>query len=177
MSERQPAELSEQAPKKRGRPSRYKPEIIAEICERLSAGEPLATMCRENDHLPAWQTVYDWMAADPEIAGAIARARDAGEEVIGADCMKIADTPQEGVETVIKPDGSVEERRGDMLGHRKLRIETRLKLLAKWNPKRWGERITQEVSGPNGGPLQSIAITTEDPVEAARAYQELIKGQ
>lgn len=34
-----------------------------------------------------------------------------------------------------------------------------------------------EVSGPNGGPLQSIAITTEDPVEAARAYQELIKGQ
>ena len=28
-----------------------------------------------------------------------------------------------------------------MLGHRKLRIDTRLKLLAKWNPKKWGDRM------------------------------------
>jgi phage terminase small subunit len=33
-----------------------------------------------------------------------------------------------------------------------------------------------EHSGPGGGPLQSVAITTDDPAEAARAYQELIKG-
>lgn len=33
-----------------------------------------------------------------------------------------------------------------------------------------------EHSGPNGGPMQSVSITTDDPAEAARAYQELIKG-
>lgn len=133
-----------------GRPSLYKPEIVAEICERLSAGEPLATMCREHDHLPAWQTVYNWMDADPEIFRAIARARVAGQAVIAADCLKIADTTEEGIETITKPDGSVEERRGDMLGHRKLRIETRLKLLAKWNPKEYGESTNLTVEAPNG---------------------------
>ncbi len=137
-----------------GRPSLYKPEIVAEICDRLSRGEPLATMCNEQAHLPAWRTVYDWMDADPVISAAIARAREAGEAVIGADCLQIADTPQEGVETVIKPDGSVEVRRGDMLGHRKLRIDTRLKLLAKWNPKNWGERVHQEITGKDGGAIQ-----------------------
>ena len=159
-----------------GRPSLCKPEVVAEICERLSAGEPLATMCREQAHLPAWRTVYDWMDADPEIAAAIARAREAGEEVIGADCLRIADTPVEGEERTIKPDGSVEVKRGDMLGHRKLQVDTRLKLLAKWNPRRWGDKIQQEVTGPNGGPLQSVTITTDDPVEASKAWQDLIRG-
>jgi hypothetical protein len=31
--------------------------------------------------------------------------------------------------------------REDMLGHRKLQIETRLKLLAKWSPKRYGDKL------------------------------------
>ena len=37
----------------------------------------------------------------------------------------------------------------DMLGHRNLQIETRLKLLAKWNPKKYGERVAHE--GVEGG--------------------------
>jgi hypothetical protein len=46
--------------------------------------------------------------------------------------------------------------------HAKLRIETRLKLLAKWNPKTWGDRVTQEISGPDGSPVQT---TTSIKVE------------
>lgn len=33
-----------------------------------------------------------------------------------------------------------------------------------------------EVTGPNGGPIQSITSQTTDPVEAARIYQEIMKG-
>jgi hypothetical protein len=33
-----------------------------------------------------------------------------------------------------------------------------------------------ELGGPNGGPIQSVGITTTDPVEAARAYQRIISG-
>jgi len=40
----------------------------------------------------------------------------------------------------------------DMLGHRKLQIETRLKLLAKWNPKKYGDRVT--MAGDAENPLQ-----------------------
>jgi hypothetical protein len=135
------------------RPTIQTPEIIDLICNRLSEGKPLAQICRSKG-MPGLRTVYDWMEAQPDISACIARARDVGEEVISADCLRIADRPKKGVETVTKSDGSSETRCGDMLGHRKLQIDTRLKLLAKWNPKKWGERITQELTGKDGGAIQ-----------------------
>jgi hypothetical protein len=39
----------------------------------------------------------------------------------------------------------------------KLRIETRLKLLAKWNPKKWGDRL--QVAGDAENPLAIQQIT------------------
>jgi hypothetical protein len=39
----------------------------------------------------------------------------------------------------------------------KLRIETRLKLLAKWNPKKWGDKL--ELAGDQQNPLMIQQIT------------------
>jgi hypothetical protein len=41
----------------------------------------------------------------------------------------------------------------------------------------WG-KVTQavELSGPDGGPVQSITLTTDDPIEAAKQYQRLMGG-
>jgi hypothetical protein len=44
--------------------------------------------------------------------------------------------------------------RQDMLGHRKLLIETRLKLLAKWNPKKYGDR--QILAGDKDNPIVTV---------------------
>ena len=41
----------------------------------------------------------------------------------------------------------------DMLGHRKLQIETRLKLLSKWDPKRFGDRVAL-TGADNAPPIQ-----------------------
>ncbi len=96
------------------------------------------------------------MEGFPEVSGLIARAREDGFDQIAMDALRIADTPLEGKRT--KVDGeSVEEWTEDMLGHRKLQVETRLKLLAKWDPKRYGDRL--EHTGPGGGPVQIQALT------------------
>ena len=137
-----------------GRPSTYSTETVEAICDRLSVGEPLAAICR-SEGMPGLRTVYDWMEADDDVSARIARARDAGEDVLAAQCLEIADTPVEGVE-IRTEGGRITETRGDMLGHRKLQIETRLKLLAKWNPKKWGDRQSLEHSGANGGPIQTL---------------------
>lgn len=128
---------------KGGRPTRFTQAILEEICERLSTGEPEAVICRD-EHMPAARTVRDWKLSMPDVAAAIARAREAGEDAIAADCLLIAD------------DATGDYRLGekgllvdhDHIQRSKLRIETRLKLLAKWNPKRWGERI-QHASDPD----------------------------
>jgi hypothetical protein len=40
------------------------------------------------------------------------------------------------------------------VAHQKLRAEHRLKLLAKWNPKKYGDKLDTTVSAPGGGPAQ-----------------------
>lgn len=131
-----------------GRASLYTPALAQEIADRLSTGEPLAHICRDA-HMPHPSTVRAWQDADNAFALVIARAREDGFDAIALECLAIANTPLEGVETT-RRGRQVETKRSDMLGHRKLQIETRLKLLAKWDPKRYGEQTKVEHSGMIG---------------------------
>lgn len=119
------------------RPSSYTPETVEAICERLAEGEPLAQICRD-DGMPGLRTVYDWAEARPDVSARIARAREAGEDVIAADCLVIADDGER--DYAVGADGR-EVVNHDHIQRSKLRIDTRLKLLAKWNPKRWGDKV------------------------------------
>lgn len=131
--------------RKRGRPSRFSPAVAAEIVEKLSKGIPMAEICRPA-RMPAVRTANDWMSANEAFSASIARARADGFDMIAADCLKIADTQKCGKIVKRGPDGTTTTTE-DMLGHRKLQIETRLKLLAKWDPKRYGEKLDLQHSG------------------------------
>lgn len=144
------------------------PERKARICEALSQGIPLREICRD-PYMPAWQTVYDWMYADEDFARAIARARTLGAHHIAQDALEIADAEPERTKTGAVDPGYVQWS--------KMRVETRLKLLAKWSPKDYGDKIG--IGQADGlDPLQSVAatITTDDPKEAAAQYAKIIKG-
>jgi hypothetical protein len=104
------------------------------------------------------------MKKDADLSTAIACARDMGYDAMAEDCLLIADTPMLGEEISESesPDGEDAEgntvmkktvtiKKVDMLGHRKLQIETRLKLLAKFNPKKYGDR--QVLAGDDEAPL------------------------
>ncbi len=145
-SVKKPAKKVAQPKKPTGRPSLYTEALAQEICNRLSTGEPLAVICRES-HMPDRTVVYDWMKAKPGLSQRIAHARAAGFDALAEECLIIANTPMEGIEITTDDKGAVTEKRGDMLGHRKLQIETRLKLLAKWDPKRYGDLQKVEHSG------------------------------
>jgi len=132
------------------RPSKYTPDVAHKICELLSEGVPLREICRM-DGMPYWRTVYLWMAQDDDLAAHIARAREAGYDALAEECLQIANTPMLG--EIVTDDGEkITVRKEDMLGHRKLQIETRLKLLAKWNPKKYGDRV--QVAGDADSPLK-----------------------
>ena len=112
-------------------------------------------ICRDNDGFPAWRTVYDWMGKDKALSASIARARDIGYDALAEECLLIADTIQLGQKQVMTDEGSSTTIE-DMLGHRKLQIETRLKLLAKFHPTKYGDRVA--IEGVEGG----ASIKTED---------------
>jgi hypothetical protein len=155
-----------------GRPSKYTPELAAEICERLATGEPLAQICRD-DHMPAFQKVYEWMGRDQDLSGAIARAREVGYDKMAEEVLQIADNPKFGV-VEIRDDKGATIRTEDMLGHRKLQIETRLKLLAKWNPKKYGDRVA--VAGDADSPLK-VDVDAKGLFDSILQSMELKKKQ
>jgi hypothetical protein len=49
----------------------------------------------------------------------------------------------------------------------------------KWHagrmaPKVYGDKTEVAVVGANGGPVQSVTVSTADPIEAARVYQKVM---
>lgn len=120
----------------------YTPEAAAEICTRLSGGEPLASICR-SEGMPAVRTVSDWKAAHPSFAADFARARDEGYDAIATDCLDIADDSTR--DTIVGEHGAKAD--AEWIARSKLRVETRLKLLAKWDPKRYGDSTKVEMAG------------------------------
>lgn len=154
--------------------SRYTIALSARICADLSNGKPLRQICREIGI--DWSTVYAWRDRFPDFGKRLQLARDIGEEAIAAECLEIADTPLEGVEvteeatsvlnkedegSVTLPATITKTKRGDMLGHRKLQIDTRLKLLAKWNPSKWGDKVEQTHKGDAGAPVHLVVNGTD----------------
>jgi hypothetical protein len=136
--------------------SKYTVEIAREICRQLAEGVPLREICRQ-DGMPEWRTIYDWMVKDDAavaagggagLSASIARAREIGYDAMAEDCLRIADdAANDWMETEhgLKLNAEHVQRS-------KLRIETRLKLLAKWNPKKYGERVA--VAGDADAPLK-----------------------
>ncbi len=149
-----------------GRPSKYTPAIVDAICARLSEGEPLAQICRD-DGMPDPATVWRWSEAREDVSQGIARARLLGFDAIAADALRIADTCRLGEK--IKTVQGVETERvtSDMVDRARLQVDTRLKLLAKWDPKRYGERVHQTVTGADDGPVQ-VADASAKLLDALR---------
>lgn len=125
-------------------PSKRTPEVEAIIEQCIAEGIPLRQICREPG-MPSWFSVYQWMNSDPEFASRIARARETGFDAIAADSLAIVDAQPERNQFGGIDSGSV--------AHAKLRAEHRLKLLAKWSPKRYGDKVENVHTGPDGGPV------------------------
>ncbi len=149
------------AKRKPGRPPEAVPQEIADaVCEWIAEGRPLREFCRQPG-MPCRATVDNWRLKDEAFASRVARARDIGYDQIAEECVQIADTPLAGVTTVEDEEGT-KTTTEDMLGHRKLQVETRLKLLACWDPRRYGQKAQVDHAGG-----VTIQVTTGVPRDGA----------
>lgn len=126
--------------RKRGRPKRIPlvdPAIAEALCEWTAAGKPMSEFCRQPG-MPKRRTINEWRQKDVDFAAEVARAKDAGFEEIADDCMTIADRSEDY----------------------KLMVETRLKLLACWDPRRYGNKAQVEHSG--GVQIQVVTGVPDD---------------
>lgn len=115
------------------------PEIAQTIIDGLSDGIPLRQLARL--HGFSKSAFYDWVNDDAEFAGRIARAREIGFDAIADEALEIADDATNDWMKRQRQDGMDDDvLNSEHVQRSKLRIDTRLKLLAKWDPKRYGDK-------------------------------------
>jgi hypothetical protein len=131
------------------RPSDYSAEITATICERLGLGESLRQICEGAD-MPGKSTVMRWLHDHAEFRDQYARAREAQAEHWAEEIIQISD---DGANDTYKDDDGHERTNNDVIARSRLRVDTRKWLMARMAPKKYGDKITQEHTGNDGGPL------------------------
>lgn len=144
-----------------GRPTSYDHDVAEKLLTRLEDGETLASICRDED-MPGRTTVYDWKDADEGSEPAddrfperFARARLLGYEKWFEECHTIADDGSNDYVERTRQDGSkFVALDQEHVQRSKLRIETRLKLLARVDPKRYGDRQQHAMTDPDGNGLK-----------------------
>lgn len=114
--------------------------IEQEICKRLSEGESLRSICR-SEGMPNEATVRFWEREDEAFSTQTARAREIGCHSMADECLEIADDARnDWMETNGKDDVGY-RLNGENVQRSRLRIDTRVRLLGKWLPKVYGERL------------------------------------
>ena len=137
--------MQNQGTKKGRPPTRPNPldeGILDRICDGLIEGKSITQVCEPKD-MPHWTMVYRTMAKDPVFANEIARAREAQQEFIADDIVEMADKANVDDVNVVR-----------------LQIWARQWRAAKLAPKKYGDKVTQEITGANGAPIQLEARRT-----------------
>lgn len=95
-----------------------------------------------------------WLASHAEFRDQYASAREAQADYYAEEIIEISDDATN--DFMLRKNNSGEDElveNKDVLARSRLRVDTRKWLMARMAPKKYGDRITQEHTGNDGGPL------------------------
>ncbi len=132
--------------KKTGRPSKYTLDLAESICERLSSGESLTSICSA-EGMPKRTTVVGWQGQHDGFSTAYARARVAYADAIFDEAIEIADDSSGDWTTKVVRGEEAKVVDHENIQRSRLRVDTRLRVAAKINPAKYGEKLDVNMSG------------------------------
>lgn len=126
---------------KTGRPTTYTKQLAAKICQRLSEGTSLRTVCL-SDKMPAASTIFLWMQKYPEFSEQYARAKQESADAMAEEILDIADDGSNDWMEIQLQGGHIKEVvNNEAVQRSKLRVETRKWIMAKMKPKKYGDKL------------------------------------
>lgn len=115
---------------------------LEQIAFRITEGDCLKDVCRS----AGWPHSYvlRWINADENRRARYEQAMQDCADGLVQEAMKVAHTMEVGRTVTTNPDGSQKVVEADMLGHRKLLIETNMNIARAWNPERYAPKRSNE---------------------------------
>ena len=164
-----------------GRPTKYSQQIANKICEGIAECKPLRVLAEENQISIA--TIFNWLER-PGFFDKYTKAREVQAEMLADSVREISDEEPQ-IEIVTSTEkGETVRTQLDSAGimRNRLRVDTRKWLACKFLPKKYGDHVKVEASGPNGQPLPGVNVNlsclTDEQLEAlAEITSKLIGNQ
>lgn len=164
-----------------GRPSDHTQEKADELCNYLSQGESLRTVCKRKN-MPSGATVFKWMRENEDFLKQYEKAKQESSDAMAEDVLDIADEKGEN-ETIVNDNGEVVSVpfKEDVQRSR-LRVDTRKWLMAKMKPKKYGDSLDLTSKGDKlpapilGGLTNKNGVSTDDSSKKDSSIEEKAEG-
>lgn len=144
------------------RPSDFTPELAETICSSLVSGLSLRAVCRD-EAMPHISTIMRWIGDNEAFREQYAKATEERATGMFEDMFEIADFVDKDPAAVSKA---------------KLQVDVRKWALARMNPKKYGDKLTTELTGADGGPVKTDAVVDWSgvPSDAIQAVLDAVKA-
>ena len=122
-----------------------------------------------SEGMPVTSVVYNWLTVDKEFSDRYARAREQQAEHYLDEIIAISDDVT--LDEIIDGEGNPRTNH-EAIQRSRLKVDTRKWAMSKLAPKKYGDKIQQEIVGANGGAIQ----VNTTAMSAEEAYNLLING-
>jgi hypothetical protein len=138
-----------------GRPTTFTQELGITICNRIAGGESLRAIC-DDEGMPSKSSVFEWIldGKHQEFADQYAKAREIQAELLADEIFDISDDAKNDWMERQTDSGSYVVLNAEAIGRSRLRVDSRKWYLSKVLPKKFGEKVVNELTGKDGGPIQ-----------------------
>jgi hypothetical protein len=154
-------------------PQATKDVLAAQVCSELERGLSLYQACEAVQGAPSASTFLGWVERDPSLKQQYTHARARGYALLAEEINELAHRTHEVV-MVHKRDAAgnlmydvagepllekaLVTLSPDVVALRRLQIDTKKWVLSKMLPKVYGDKVVQEHTGADGGPIQMAAV-------------------
>jgi hypothetical protein len=156
-----------------GRPSKYRPEFCERariLCEGGARDVELAKAFEVNI-----TTIKVWKCEHAEFRAAIKIGKEVADDIVEKSLYERATGYSHDAVKIFQYEGTPVQV--PYIEHVPPDPVSMIFWLKNRRPKEWRDKQEHELTGANGGPLTTVGINTNDPVEAAKAYQRIISGE
>ncbi len=133
----------------------YDHAISVELCSRIAeSSKSLASVCK--DLGLRVRDVYWWLESNEDFRHRYTRAKEDQADWLADEIVEIADETEH--DTIVDQQGKKKPNM-EWIARSRLRVDARKWVAAKLKPKKYADKITNEHTGANGGPIQTQQIT------------------
>jgi len=160
-----------------GRPTKFNKKLSSKICQLLSEGNSLRSICRRKS-MPSASAVFRWIMEHKEFKEQYELALVSRADALAEDILDIADNGSNDWIENNDSDNSGYKLNGEHIQRSRLRVDARKWIAAKMQPKKYGDKIHQEITKykDTAEVLEAARRRAEKAREVVKSFDEANKS-